>query len=168
MPVADDLWKQLVDEAGEDAVDSAAKVSASEAERDLKAAGFDTNAERAKAEAAIAVLIGPGAAPKEEPDVAREGQGWVSAPAAPARRARASSRVVWLVAALVAAATAGGIAYGLARRPKPPDVPPEPPRPAPTMSEGPAPEPSTPAKSAPAEGPDPFSKVPVAPGGGKP
>ena len=67
MPVADDLWKQLVDEAGEAAVDSAAGISASEAERDLKAAGFDTNAERAKAEAAIAVLIGPGGAPAGAP-----------------------------------------------------------------------------------------------------
>jgi hypothetical protein len=170
MPVADDLWKQLVDEAGEDAIDSAAKVFASEAERDLKAAGFDTNAERANAEGAIAVLIGPGGAPKEEPDVTREGQGWASPPPAPVSRPRTSSRLVWLVAALVAAATAGGIVYGLARRPKPPEVPPEPPRPAPTMSVAPVPDPerSPPASAAPAEGPDPFSKVPAAPGGGKP
>ena len=170
MPVADDLWKQLVDEAGEDAVDSAAGVSASEAERDLKAAGFDTSAERAKAEGAIAVLTGPGGTPKEEADAAREGQGWVSAPAPPARGARSSSRVVWLVAALVAAATAGGIVYGLARRSKPPDAPPEPPGPAPTASAAPppAPEPSPPARAAPAEGPDPFPKAPAAPRGGTP
>jgi|CZKU01.1.fsa_nt_gi hypothetical protein len=57
-----------------------------------KAAGFDTNAERAKAEAMIAVLIGPGGAPKEEADVAREGQGWVSAPAPPAARAACEPR----------------------------------------------------------------------------
>jgi hypothetical protein len=140
------------------------------AERDRKVAGFEPNAERAKAEAAIAVLIGPGGARKEEADVGRERQGWVSASAPPTRRARASSRAVWLVAALVAAATAGGIVYGLARRPKPPEVPPEPPRPAPTPSAAPvpAPEPSPPASAAPAEPPYPFPKVPAAPRGGKP
>jgi hypothetical protein len=162
MPVADDLWKKLVDEAGEDAVDDAAGVAVSDAERDLKVAGFDTNAERAKAAAAIAGLLGADRAPKEGTDVAREGQGWVSAPDPPAKRGRSSSRVVWLVAALVAAATAGGIVYGLAHRPKPPDVPPEPPQPAPTTSAAlaPAPEPTVSSRPAPAEPAVPFPKMP--------
>jgi hypothetical protein len=73
--------------------------------RDPEAAGFDANAERAKTEAAIAGRTGPGAAPKEEADVTGEGQGRVSAPAPAAKRARASSRLGWLVAALVAAGT---------------------------------------------------------------
>jgi hypothetical protein len=42
MPAADDLWKRFADEAVEDAADTAAQASVSEAEHDLKAAGFDT------------------------------------------------------------------------------------------------------------------------------
>jgi hypothetical protein len=155
MSGANELWNRLVAEAGEDEVEAAASVSVSEAERELKAAGFDTNAERAKAAATIAALTSGGASAgagaKEEPDVPREGQGWVSAPPGPARRARASSRVVWLVAALVAAATAGGILYGVGRRPKLREETPEPPRPAPTPSAAPAPTPSAaPARTEPA------------------
>ncbi len=134
----------------------------SEAERELKAAGFDTNAERAKAAATIAALTGvsagAGAGAKEEPDAPREGQGWVSAPPGPARRARASSRVVWLVAALMAAATAGGILYGVARRPKLREETPEPPRPAPTPSA--APEPTEPAGPPTGDKPPPDRRVP--------
>jgi hypothetical protein len=43
------LWKELVDEAGEDAIEAAAAVSVAQAERDLAAAGFDVAAERAAA-----------------------------------------------------------------------------------------------------------------------
>jgi hypothetical protein len=155
MSVDDDLWNQLAAEAGDD-------VSVSEAERERKAAGFDTTAERAKAEATIAALIGAYAAPKDAPDVAREGQGWMSAPSPPAKKARASSRVVWLVAALVAAAMAGGILYGAARRPKPREETPEPPQPAPTTSAAPAPapEPTEPARPPAGEKPPPDWKVP--------
>ena len=53
------LWKELVDEAGEDAVDRAAAVSVAEAERELAAAGFDVEAERAAARALIAALAPP-------------------------------------------------------------------------------------------------------------
>jgi hypothetical protein len=55
-PRHEDLWQQLVDEAGEDAVDQAAAVTVAQAERDLAAAGFDVAAERAVALARIAVL----------------------------------------------------------------------------------------------------------------
>jgi hypothetical protein len=44
-----DLWNELVDEAGEEEIDRAVSVSVAEAEADLKAAGFDVAAERAKA-----------------------------------------------------------------------------------------------------------------------
>jgi hypothetical protein len=50
------LWRQLVDEAGEDAIEQAASVSVAEAERELAAAGFDVAAERAVALARIAAL----------------------------------------------------------------------------------------------------------------
>ncbi len=49
--------------------------------RDPMAAGFDTNAEGAKAEPEIAVPVGPGGATKVVAYVASEGQGRVSAPA---------------------------------------------------------------------------------------
>src|SRR5580658_7490486 len=92
MPVARARWQELVDGAEEDAVASPARVSASEAERARKAAGFDPNAQRANAKAVIAVLIGPDGPPKEEADVASEGQGRVRAPAPPARRAGRRAR----------------------------------------------------------------------------
>jgi hypothetical protein len=56
---AEALWRQLVAEAGEDAVDRAAAVSVADAERDLAAAGFDVEAERAIARDRIAALAPP-------------------------------------------------------------------------------------------------------------
>jgi hypothetical protein len=156
------LWKKLDDDASEEAIDSAAKVSVEEAEARLKAAGFDTKAERAKAEAAIAALLGAGGGAKEEADATGGDQVWVRGQELPPRRARASSRVVWLVAAVVAATIAGGAVYGLARRPKLRDDVPEPPPPAPTASAAtpvPVPAPTAPARP-PAGGTDPFSKMP--------
>src|SRR6202034_92351 len=46
-PVADDPWQEQVEEAVEDAIDTAAGLSASQAKRDPKAAGLDTNAQSA-------------------------------------------------------------------------------------------------------------------------
>src|SRR5690348_16844620 len=51
-----DLWNKLVDEAGEDEIDRAANVSVEQAEAELKAAGFDVAAERAKANAFLDAL----------------------------------------------------------------------------------------------------------------
>ncbi|HEX3769481.1 MAG TPA: hypothetical protein VHV30_01395 [Polyangiaceae bacterium] len=56
---AEALWKQLVDEAGEAAVEEAAAVSVADAARDLAAAGFDVEAERAIARAHIDALVRP-------------------------------------------------------------------------------------------------------------
>jgi len=50
------LWRQLVDEAGDDLVEQAVAVSVEQAEKDLAAARFDVVAERAQAVARIAVL----------------------------------------------------------------------------------------------------------------
>jgi hypothetical protein len=55
-PHPEALWRQLVDEAGDDAVERAAAVSVAQAERDLAAAGFDVAAERNAALARIAAL----------------------------------------------------------------------------------------------------------------
>jgi hypothetical protein len=57
------LWRRLVDEAGEDAIEAAAAVSVAQAERELAEAGFDVKAERARAVAKIEALEargGPG------------------------------------------------------------------------------------------------------------
>jgi hypothetical protein len=45
-----ELWRQLVEEAGEEEIDRAARVSVAQAERELAEAGFDVGAERAKAD----------------------------------------------------------------------------------------------------------------------
>jgi|HubBroStandDraft_2_1064218.scaffolds.fasta_scaffold114369_2 hypothetical protein len=45
-----ELWRQLVEEAGEEEIDRAAQVSVAQAERELAEAGFDVDAERAKAD----------------------------------------------------------------------------------------------------------------------
>ena len=55
---AAELWKQLLEEAGEDEVDRAASVSVEQAEKELAEAGFDVAAERAKAEAFLVELEG--------------------------------------------------------------------------------------------------------------
>jgi hypothetical protein len=101
-----DLWKKLVDEAGEDEIDRAASVSVEQAEADLKAAGFDVAAERANANAFLDAL--ESGAPPSAPRVAPE----VTPRAAPAadekRRAQRRPAVAWLAAA----ATLGGVAGG--------------------------------------------------------
>ena len=51
-----EVWRQLVDEAGEDEIERAASVSVEQAEKELTAAGFDVAAERAKAEALLREL----------------------------------------------------------------------------------------------------------------
>lgn len=45
-----EVWRQLVEEAGADAIERAASVSAAQAETELARAGFDVDAERATAE----------------------------------------------------------------------------------------------------------------------
>jgi hypothetical protein len=54
-----ELWRRLVEEAGEEAIERAATVSVGEAERELVGAGFDVGLERRVASAKIAALEGP-------------------------------------------------------------------------------------------------------------
>jgi len=144
MPTPENLWQRLVDEAGDDAVESAAAVSVAQAERDLVAAGFDVKAERARAEARMAELTGGAVAPSVAPEPATEPTSWVRGATPPAPRSPSFRKVVWLAAALAAAATAGGIFYAAAHRPKPPDNPVE----APSAT---APAPAPPPPVAPSE-----------------
>lgn len=52
----EEIWRRLVDEAGEDEIEQAAGVSVAQAEKDLAQAGFDVAAERAKADALMREL----------------------------------------------------------------------------------------------------------------
>jgi hypothetical protein len=101
-----DLWKKLVDEAGEDEIDRAASVSVEQAEADLKAAGFDVAAERAKANALLDTL--ESGAPRSAPRVAPQGAPVAARAADEKRRARPRPLIAWLAAA----ATFGGVAGG--------------------------------------------------------
>jgi hypothetical protein len=97
-----DLWRELVDEAGEDEIDRAASVSVAQAEADLKAAGFDVAAERAKAGAFVDAL-GSGASSSTSKEAApRDAEG--------TRRKGPRAAVVWLAAAATFA-VAGGALY---------------------------------------------------------
>jgi chaperonin GroEL (HSP60 family) len=48
-PSAEEVWRQLALEAGEDGIDRAASVSIAQAETELTEAGFDVASERARA-----------------------------------------------------------------------------------------------------------------------
>jgi hypothetical protein len=99
-----DLWRELVDEAGEDAIDRAATVSVAEAEAELAAAGFDVAAERAKAGAFVDAL-GSEVSSSNSKETAPRGP-------EPTRRKGPRPAVVWLAAAATFA-VAGGVLYAL-------------------------------------------------------
>jgi hypothetical protein len=151
MVTPEQLWQTLVEEAGEDAIASAASATVAQAEQELALAGFDVAAERARANERIAELTGAPASASGAGDPASERVAWVSRAPPSARRAPASRSVVWLAAALAAAAATGGILYAVAHRPKPPDKPVEGPREAPSASasSGPPPLPVAPSESPP-------------------
>jgi hypothetical protein len=56
---AEEIWRELVQEAGDALIDEAAAVSVAQAEKDLADAGFDVAAERAAGEAILASLVSP-------------------------------------------------------------------------------------------------------------
>ncbi len=154
MPTPADLWRDLVDEAGEEGVERASRATVAEAERDLRAAGFDVARERATASAFVDSLAGPAEGDAGEPAA------WVRA-AEPPRVRPASTRWVWVLAATMAAAATSGAFYALAQRPKPIDEPAPPPRDAPTAS---PPPPSAAPPPAPREPPHPGDLKPPRPG----
>jgi hypothetical protein len=144
MPTPQDLWNRLVLEAGEDPITAAANVSTSQAERDLRAAGFDVNAERERANAVIADLTGEAASASNR----AEPTAWVTGPASGGRRSPSNRRAVLIAVALAALATVGGILYVLGRRSVPHEIPidvpregPSAPVPAPSRTDTPNPTP---------------------------
>jgi hypothetical protein len=122
-----DLWKELTDEAGEDEIDRAASVSVAEAEADLKAAGFDVAAERAKAGAFLDAMASGASSSKSEEAAPRVAEA--------SRRKGTRPAVLWLAAAATFV-LAGGALYATLQSPPP-------------VSHPPPPEPSTPAPSVP-------------------
>jgi hypothetical protein len=115
----EELWKKLTEEAGEDAIASAAGVSVRQAEQDLRAADFDVKAERNRAHALIADLTGDSspASDRGEPTA------WVSGPPSSVRKTSANRRPVLIAVAIAALATGAGILYALGRRSTPHDIP---------------------------------------------
>ena len=94
-----DLWKELVDEAGEGEIERATTVSVAQAEAELKAAGFDVAAERAKASAFLDAL-------KSEAS-STTAKGTEPRPTEGTHRKGTRARVVWLAAAACLAAVGG-------------------------------------------------------------
>ncbi len=128
------LWQKLVDETGEELIEQAAAVSVAQAERELAEAGFDVQAERARAEAFLASLEGTAASEPTAAQVAvqealKESRQRVEKRAEAGRR-KPRPVAVWLAAA--AAVTAGAAVAYVETRPE----------------EGPAPSPTTPPSTA--------------------
>jgi hypothetical protein len=122
----EEIWRRLVEEAGEDEIERAASVSVAQAEKDLAAAGFDVAAEREKADAllrkleqgsrvsgevAVSKVVRQGAAPEEPTERSAWVTGARAAPPKPLDR-----RWVALIAAAVPLVVLGGgvsLAIGL-------------------------------------------------------
>jgi hypothetical protein len=152
MLTPEDLWDKLVEEAGEDPIAAAASVSPSQAEQDLRAAGFDVKAERDRADAVIAGLTGDTAPASDQ----AESTGWVSAPTSGARRSPSNRRAVVIAVALAGIATIGGILYALGRRSEPHEIPIDVPREGPSGSATPSPPQETPSAKPPVQQEKPY------------
>ena len=129
-PTPADLWKQLAEEAGEDDTASAGGVSVSQAESDLRAAGFDVKAERDGANAWLADLAGETAPARDRAEATAR----VTGAPPPVRKSLANRRPVLIAAGIVALAAGVGILYALRRpvdvaAPRPSDTAPAPPPP---------------------------------------
>jgi hypothetical protein len=115
MPSPEDLWKRIVEEAGEDAITDAASVQVTQAEEDLRAAGFDVKAEREQGSAWIASLTGE-TAPVLERKAPAAPTALVTGAALERRRPPTSRRAILIAVAVIALATGGTILYALGDR----------------------------------------------------
>jgi hypothetical protein len=100
-----DLWNELVDEAAEAEIDRAANVSVEQAEADLRAAGFDVAAERARANAFLEELEGKPSTATATPPLTPTA---TPTPTPPPRRTRSRPALLWLAAAATSGVVAGG------------------------------------------------------------
>ena len=141
-----DLWREILDDAGEDEIEAAANVSVAQAEKELAAAGFDVAAERAKAEAFLVALErGGGEAAAPTSRAAKPGAPVLEVPTSaafavaksplphvtPADRRRPIA--FWLAAAATVTVAGGALYAALSQPPAPPPPPPSP-LPAPSTS----------------------------------
>jgi hypothetical protein len=121
------LWNWLLDEAAAAEIDAVVSASDEDIERELAAAGFDVAAEKAAAEAFLASLESPAAAPTDAPKPARQvvpgGAPAKTAAAAPPPTPRKRPRPIVVFATIgIAAAGAAGI-YAATRPSEPPITP---------------------------------------------
>jgi len=142
-----ELWKQLVAEVGDEEVERAASVTVAEAEAELKAAGFDVAAERAKAESFLEALKNGtlDTAPHDTPAVVPPEGSPAIARDAPPRRARREDRrgppsAVVLLGTAVVAAAAGAALYASTHKPPETIAPAPPPSTAPFVPSIPPPD----------------------------
>jgi hypothetical protein len=141
---ASEMWQILVDEAGEDEIERASKVSFEDAVKELEAAGFDVQKELERGEAYLAAMARGGVDEAKAATKAKE-----KTPAQEVSRTRARTLkqqdegrrmppVVVIAATVAAAAAVGGLAYSaLHRDEKAPPAPSSPPsvKPPPSDSE---------------------------------
>lgn len=143
-PTAREVWRRLVDEAGEDEIAAVLSLTQEQVDAELAATpGFDPKAEQIAADlfledlASGALEARMGLAPEEQPTSAVVAIAQPSPPALAERRRRPRTAMVLLFAAVAAAA--GGAAY-VTLRPHEPS--PAPPVPLPTPEPSPSPSPS--------------------------
>jgi len=101
----EELWNELVDEAGEDLIEEAASVSVADAEAYLRAHGYDVDAERARAEAFLRSLEGEAGSEASARAVPVEGAPAPVVPS-PAKPKTRRPYVAWAVATAAVAAGA--------------------------------------------------------------
>jgi hypothetical protein len=143
-PTATQVWRRLVDEAGEDEIAAVLSMSQEQVDAELAGAGFDLGTERAKADAFLEELVsgaldGSLGFRSETPEVMQAPTSAVVAIARPQprpepwHRRRPRTALVLLVAA-TAAAAAGATYVAMHHEPAPAPPLPSPPAPAPAPS----------------------------------
>jgi hypothetical protein len=121
-PTPHQVWQQLLDEAGEDAIEAVLALTPEQVEAELAGAGLDVAEERGKAERFLEDLAAGGQTAAQAVEAVEPR---LPLPLA-ARRRRPRTALV-LLAAATAAAAAGGLAYSaLHRSPAPPAPSPQP------------------------------------------
>lgn len=136
-PAAAQVWRRIVDEAGEAEIAAILSLSQEQVDAELAGAGFDVKAERARADQFLADLLsgaldeGPSSAPTSAVVAIAQPQHRPE----PSRRRRPRTSLVLLLAAT--ATVAAGATYVAMRREPPAPAPSSPPTPEPVPTPAP-------------------------------